>query len=145
VHRHTQAEEVAARVHLAAHNLLWAHVRGRPNHAPNRSLSIRTPLAREGRFFLLRHLRDAEIEHFYLPARRQHQVGGLDVTMRDAFRMSGVQRVSDLRGYVDHIGDGQWLSRDLGSERVAFDMLDQRENQVELVTRAMRFFAEQIK
>ncbi len=80
----SQAEHVAARVDVAAHDLFGAHVRPRPDDAADRSHRLNGPVAIRTALVAAGHLRHAEIEHLHVTAVRQHQVGWLDVTVRDA-------------------------------------------------------------
>src|SRR5262249_26029756 len=123
----SQAEDVATRVDVAASYLLRTHVRSRSDHAPGRSSWLNAPVVVQSGFIAAGHLRHAEVEHLQVPARRQHEVGWLDITMRDALCVGNIQRVGDLYGDVD---DFRWRDRrrpDSCGNSLSFDVLDDDE------------------
>ena len=52
-----------------------------------------------------KELRQTKIEYFDMSARVDHQVRGLDVAMRDAACMRGIERVGDLRADTDDFAE----------------------------------------
>ena len=100
----SQAEHVTARINVAAHDLFGAHVRRRPDDAADGSHRLNGPIAIQTALVVAGHFRHAEIEHLHVTAVRQHQVGWLDVTVRDALRVREIQRVRGLHGDIDNLG-----------------------------------------
>jgi hypothetical protein len=100
----SQAEHVAARINVAARDLFGAHVRRRPDDAADGGNRLNGPLAIQIALVAAGHFRHAEIEHLHDTAARQHQVGGFDISVRDALRVREIQRVRGLHGDIDNLG-----------------------------------------
>ena len=99
VEHDAEREQVGARVELPAARLLGRHVRHRAQRRPRHrhSLAMRG-LVRRRRLGPLDQLRQAEVEHLGLAARRHEDVRRLDVAVDDALGVRGVERVGDLHG-----------------------------------------------
>ena len=76
------------------------------------------------------HLRQTEIEHLHETAPRLNQVGALDVAVSDAAAVRLVERVGDLRGDVQRLGDRQRPARDALRDQLALDVLHGDEHRV---------------
>jgi hypothetical protein len=118
----SQAEYVAARVDVAAGDLFGTHVGARPDDTADRSQWLNVPVAIRAGLVATRHLRYAEVEHFHVTAVRQHQVGWLDVAMRDARCVRHIQCVSGLHCDVNDFRGCQWAA-DSRCDRLSFDVL----------------------
>ena len=102
VEHDAEREQIGARVQLLAARLLRRHVgdraerrarAGQDSSATPRSAAASTPPTGVRP---RRQLRQAEIEHLRVAARRDEDVGRLDVAVDDALRVRGVQRVGNL-------------------------------------------------
>ncbi len=62
-----------------------------------------------------------------MAARRDHDVGGLDIAVYDAFGMRRVERVGHLNSYIDRLVDWQGSARDAGIEGLPFDIFHGQE------------------
>ena len=62
-----------------------------------------------------RDLRQAEVEHLRDAAPGEENVGGLDVAMRDAFGMRGLERLGDLDPEPHQFVDRQRAARQSGA------------------------------
>ena len=66
---------------------------------------------------------EAEVEKLGVAASRNENIGGLDVTVDDAFRMSSVESVSDLYSRVEKQIQVERAAGDAFAERLAFQKL----------------------
>ena len=118
----SQAEHVTARINVAARDLFGAHVWRRPDDAADGCHRLNRPIATQAALVGAGHFRHAEIEHLHGTAVRQHQVGWLDVTVRDALRVREIQRVRGLHGDIENLGRGQ-STADPRQKGLSFDVL----------------------
>src|SRR5258708_4743730 len=68
------------------------------NTAPNEKRSVRASSSFPGVTASRRQFSEPEVQHLGVPPFRDKNIGGLDVTVDDAFAMCGIQRVGDLDG-----------------------------------------------
>ena len=95
VEHRAKAEDVGPAVDRAPLGLLGRHVRRR---ADRRALVGERDRPRGRRVVIwLEQLRDAEVEHFHVAGRRDHDIGRLQIAMDDAGAVSFRQRVGDPR------------------------------------------------
>ncbi len=71
--------------------------------------------------------RQAEVKHLHATARRYHDVGKLDVTMRNAFGVRFVKRVCDLNRNVETFIDRQRATANFSIQPRAFDLFHRDE------------------
>jgi len=64
---------------------------------------------------------EAKVENFDLAAIGDKDVGGLDVAMNDAFGVSCVERIGDLRGEIENLINGERTGLDCVFERGPFE------------------------
>ena len=121
-------EQIAARVDLLAARLLRRHVRhGADGGADRRQLIRSADRGVRIRAAGLVELGDAEIEHLDRAASRHEQVRGLDVAMHDALRVSGVERIGQLRAELEHFVERQPAARDAILQRLPVEQLHHHE------------------
>ena len=77
-----------------------------------------------------RDLRESEVQHLQLTARRDDHVVRLDVTMNDAGGMRLLQRLRGLDADVHHFGRRQWVLPDPLGKTLALDVLHDDEDTI---------------
>ena len=109
VQHRAEREDVGARVHAPARDLLGCHVAGgaadaaRDEHTGRRVLEGRVRGARAFRRF--GQLCQAEVEHLHRAVRGHHDVGGLEVAVDDARRVRTRERIGDGDADADGLVD----------------------------------------
>ena len=106
-------------IDVAAQSLLGTHVR----HGSHDDAGAGHHLGLIAAFrftWRRRELCESEVQHFYVAARRQHQVGRLDVAMHDAFGMRFVQRVAHLDANGNQFGKRERTTFQPNAQRLAF-------------------------
>ena len=98
----TEGKQVGTGVELAAAGLLGRHVGGGADRGARTGQVFFDGLGSRGLILpgggRRGDLGQPEIEHFGVAALGYEDVGGLDVTVHDAFGVSGIERVGDLDG-----------------------------------------------
>jgi hypothetical protein len=69
-------------------------------------------------------LGDAEVEHLHGPVGPHLDIGGLQITMDDAVRVRGVERLDDLAGDGQRLGERERSADDAFGQRLALDQLE---------------------
>ena len=80
-----------------------------------------------GRAACLAQFRHAEIQHLDRAAPRDKQIGGLDVAMDDALRVSGIERIGDLRAKLEDFASGQRSALEAILQRLPIEQLHHHE------------------
>ena len=143
VEHRAEREEVGPRVRELPPGLLRRHVVHGPHHRPGSRERPGSDGGDELRDFLSRFgsgrrgfdLREAEIEDLHLSAVVDHDVGGLQVPVRDPLRVGGLERVGDLDPVVEEqahverlpahpLGEGGALDELHHDERPSLVLLD---------------------
>ena len=132
VDHRAEGPDVAPRVGLAALDLLGRHVVHGPDEgARRRDRRVGHELRDAGRRVLRRwrqHLRQAEVQQLR-PGARQHDVGGLEIAMRDVGAMRALHRAGDLQADTQHVVERQRTpAREPRGQRLA---LETRHHQIQ--------------
>ena len=91
-------------IHRSPQHLLRTHVRQCAHHYSLRRTASGADVASHRLTFGSGDLRQSEVQHLHLAPRRQHDVGRLDVTVRDPFAVGFIQCVGDLNADVHDVG-----------------------------------------
>ncbi len=126
-----EREDVASAVHFAAEGLLGRHVGDRAEERPGRgSRAAREDapgvVGASGRRDVCR---EAEVEHFHAPFRRDHHVRRLHVPVDHAALVRRSERLGHLPHQLEDLRERRGAPLDVGLERLSFDVLqgDERE------------------
>ena len=74
-------------------------------------------------------LGDAEVEHFHAAVRADHDVGRLQITMRDALAVGGAERTGQRHGDLEHPAERHAPQRNHFRERLAGHQFHRQERQ----------------
>ena len=122
-----EREEVAARVEFLATRLFGRHVGdsadGGAGTGEEHSLGIDEGLAAKVCMAIGQEFGEAKIENFDGATVGDENVGGLDVTMDDAFFVRGVEGVGELDADVDGARNGEETEGNQFVEGLAFEQL----------------------
>ena len=101
----TEGEQVSASIEFLGSHLLWRHVGDRPQHCPRTCqmfLKVEGRGARGRAFRLENDLGQPEIKNLRLTSVGDKDVGWLDVTMDNPFRMCRIESIGDLNTEIKH-------------------------------------------
>ena len=106
VKQHARGKDVGARVHSIATRLFRRSVgRGAVRNTDFSDFGVMN--AGSACRVFVEEFCESEVEHFHLPARRDHNVTGFDVAMNDAARVCGRERFGGLQSDRQRAFEGQ--------------------------------------
>ena len=119
-----EGEDVGARIDGLTLQLLGRHVAERSQHdASLRPGRGRGEVRKGAGFFLLRQLRQAEVEDLDPPVFRDEEVLGLQIAMHDSLLVCRAEAVGDLKRVVDGLLRREAASCQSRAQRLAFEKL----------------------
>ena len=129
---HAERKQVGARVERQALRLLGRHVVRRADDGPVRGQVGCPDVARRlvRRRQILDPLGEAEVHDLHVPLLGQHDVGGLQIAVQKPAGMGFLERLGDLSGHAQRLGERQSAVLQPAMQRLAGDVLHHQEQRV---------------